>query len=132
MATIRENSKGRRKAAFMVWNETRNRLTPESVILKSHYFNFTNSKTNIAQIPTVTGNCTNCASCTAPPLGSKNVKPNIASAVSTPKTNFVIQFMVVSPFMVFAAPREMPHGWCFRGWSIYPEESPQKHKTALA
>src|SRR6266576_6748736 len=37
--------------------------------LRASYLSFTNSRTKIAQIPTVTGNCTNCASRSAPPRG---------------------------------------------------------------
>jgi len=63
----------------------------------TRYFNFTNNKTKIAHTPTVTGNCTNCASRTALPLGTKNVSPNIAKAVSIPRANLVLKSIVVLP-----------------------------------
>ncbi len=57
------------------------------------YFNFTNNKTKIAQTPTVTGNRANCASPNALPLGTRYVSPNIAKAVSTPRTNLILEFI---------------------------------------
>jgi hypothetical protein len=61
------------------------------------YFNFTKSKTKIAHTPTVTGNITNCVSRNAPPLGTAKVSSNIAKAVSIPRTNLVLEFMLVHP-----------------------------------
>lgn len=63
------------------------------------YFSFTNSKTKIAHTPTVTGNCTNCASCSGFPRGSRNVSKYIVTAVSIPRISFDFQFMVVSPLL---------------------------------
>jgi hypothetical protein len=57
------------------------------------YFSFTKSKTKIAHTPTVTGNCTNAASRNGPPLGSAYVSNIIATAVSTPRTSLLFQFM---------------------------------------
>ncbi len=58
------------------------------------YFSLTKSKTKIAHIPTVIGNCTNSASRTAFPLGSRKLSPNIAKAVSIPRANLFLEFMV--------------------------------------
>ena len=57
------------------------------------YFSFTKSKTKIAHTPTVTGNCTNCASCTGPPRGTAKVSRNIATAVSVPSASLVFVFI---------------------------------------
>jgi hypothetical protein len=59
------------------------------------YFSFTKSKTKIAHTPTVIGNCTSTASRIGVPLGSMNVSPNIAKAVSIPRANLVFEFIVV-------------------------------------
>src|SRR5262249_38418260 len=61
------------------------------------YLSFTKSKTKIAHTPTVTGNCAARASRNGEPLGSANVRQNIATAVSTPRTDFVFQFIFVFP-----------------------------------
>jgi len=61
------------------------------------YFSLTNNKTKIAHTPTVTGNSASCASRNAPPRGSAKVSANINRAVSIPRTNFVFQFMWLSP-----------------------------------
>ena len=67
------------------------------------YFNFTKSKTKIAQTPTVTGNCAACASRrNEPPLGIAKVNKNMATAVSIPRTNLVIQF--ISLYLAFGFP----------------------------
>ncbi|MGB2601971.1 MAG: hypothetical protein WBC78_00140, partial [Candidatus Sulfotelmatobacter sp.] len=64
-------------------------------ILERAYFSFTNSKTKIAHTPTVTGNCTKAASRIEPPRGKKYVRNIIASAVSTPNTSLLFQFMSI-------------------------------------
>lgn len=77
------------------------------------YFNFTNSKTKIAQTPTVTGNCAACASRNEPPRGSRKERQNIATAVSIPRTNLLFQVMVVSPRLV--GPPALP---CNVVWAV--------------
>jgi hypothetical protein len=57
-----------------------------------NYFNFTESKAKIAQIPMVMRNCTTAASRIAPPHGSAQVRTSMATAVSTPRINLLIQF----------------------------------------
>jgi hypothetical protein len=60
------------------------------------YFSFTKSRTKIAHTPTVAGNCTNCASRIPLPRGSRKLSPSIANAVSIPRANLVLEFIVVS------------------------------------
>src|ERR1700690_2610835 len=72
----------------------------EPIIVGDPYFSFTNSKTKIAQTPTVMGNCAACASRNEPPRGSKNERQNIATAVSIPRISLLFQGMVVSPRLV--------------------------------
>jgi hypothetical protein len=64
---------------------------------QSSYFSFTKSKTKIAQIPTVIGNCASCASRSAPPRGIAKVSRSIARAVSMPSANLVFEVIVCSP-----------------------------------
>lgn len=63
----------------------------------SFYFSFTNSKTKIAQTPTVMGNWAACACCKAPPRGIAKERQNIATAVSIPRNNLLFQLIVVFP-----------------------------------
>jgi hypothetical protein len=63
--------------------------------LRAPYFSFTNRRTKIAQTATVTGNWTRTASRIALPLGSANVSANIANAVSIPRSNLILLFIVV-------------------------------------
>ena len=72
-------------------------LTGAVYLDTASYFNFTKSKTKIAHTPTVIGNWTSTASRIAVPLGSMNVSPNIAKAVSIPRVNLVFEFIVVLP-----------------------------------
>jgi hypothetical protein len=60
------------------------------------YFSFTKSKTKIDQTPTVNGKSASCSSRIGPPRGIANVSANIARAVSTPRINLVLKFMVSS------------------------------------
>jgi hypothetical protein len=70
-----------------------------SLFSKQRHFNFTNSSTKIAQIPTVMGNCTTMASRIAPPLGRANVSNIMARAVNIPTRNFPLAFIQsTSPF----------------------------------
>jgi type IV secretory pathway VirB3-like protein len=61
------------------------------------YFSFTKSSTKIAQTPTVRGNCTRAASRNGVPLGSAKVSAAMTTAVSTPTTNLLFEFMFVLP-----------------------------------
>lgn len=63
--------------------------------LHNCHFSFTKSKTKIAHIPTVIGNCTNTASRMAFPLGSAKVSKNIARAVSMPSASLVFEFTLI-------------------------------------
>jgi hypothetical protein len=67
-----------------------------AVLTTASYLSFTKSKTKIAHTPTVTGNCTNSASRIPLPLGRAKLSKNIANAVSIPRANLVLEFMVVS------------------------------------
>jgi hypothetical protein len=64
-------------------------------LFSTTYFSFTKSKTKIAHTPTVIGNCANSASRMELPLGSRKLNPNIAKAVSIPRANLVLEFMVL-------------------------------------
>lgn len=82
-----------------------NRPLPEfQPLVDAPYFNFTKSRTKIAHTPTVIGNWANCASRSAPPRGTRNVSANIAKAVSTPRTNLVLEFIVLSPLFILYHP----------------------------
>jgi hypothetical protein len=94
------------KISLLLNPSNRQRLTRklgESLWSAVAYFNFTNSNTKIAHIPTVTGNCTSCASRTAPPLGKAKVSSNIASGVSTPISILDFEFISISPRSRWAA-----------------------------